>query len=117
MQTLVVRGGKPLYGKVMIHGAKNGALPLLAATLLSRETCTLSNCPKITDVGCAVEILRCLGCRVHAEGDEIRVDAANASGTCVPPRLSGEMRGSVIFLGALLARHGFAEISDATELA
>ena len=111
MQTLAVRGGKPLYGTVSIHGAKNGVLPLLAATLRGHEPCTLSACPEITDVICAAEILRCLGCRVRRENDTISVEAVNASGICIPPELSRSMRGSAIFLGALLARHGCAELS------
>lgn len=111
MQTLVVRGGKPLCGTICVHGAKNGVLPLLAATLLGNEISTLSGCPEITDVLCAAEILRCLGCTVWREEDVIRVDATNAFGICIPPELSGSMRGSVMFLGALLARHGCAELS------
>ncbi|MBR2080980.1 MAG: UDP-N-acetylglucosamine 1-carboxyvinyltransferase [Oscillospiraceae bacterium] len=111
MQTLVVRGGKPLCGTICVHGAKNGVLPLLAATLLGNGPSELSDCPEITDVLRAAEILRCLGCAVCREGNTIRVDATKACGICIPPELSGSMRGSVIFLGALLARHGCAELS------
>ena len=111
METLVVRGGRPLCGAISIHGAKNGVLPLLAATLLSNEPCTVSGCPEITDADCAAEILSCLGCKVCRRGELLCVDAAASKYTCIPPELSGKMRGSVIFLGALLARHGCAELS------
>ena len=111
METLVVRGGRPLVGTVSIHGAKNGALPLLAASLLCPDDCTICGCPEISDVACAAEILTYLGCRVRRRKDVIRIDAADCSGCCIPQELSGRMRGSLIFLGALLARHGCAEIS------
>ena len=112
MKTLVVRGGRPLAGTVMIHGAKNGALPLLAASLLSRDPCTILGCPEISDAACALEILTYLGCRVQKQRDQIRVDAAESRGFCIPQELSCRMRGSVIFLGALLAKHGCAEIFE-----
>ncbi len=110
MKTLVVRGGRPLCGTVFIHGAKNGVLPLLAATLLSNEPCTLDGCPEITDAACAAEILSCLGCRVGRCGERICVNAADGTGVRIPRELSGKMRASVTFLGAMLARHGRAEL-------
>ena len=70
MSVIQIQGGRPLSGSVRIQGAKNSVLPLLAATLLSRGTCVLRNCPKLTDVDHTIDILRSLGCRVEREGYE-----------------------------------------------
>lgn len=106
MEYFRVEGGRPLKGTVRVQGAKNSALPLLAATLLSRGETILRNCPDLTDVTVALDILTCLGCRVGREGDAVRVDTSTLSGCVIPDRLMGRMRASVLFLGALLARIG-----------
>ena len=109
MEYYEIRGGVPLRGSVRVQGAKNSALPLLAAALLSGGECLIRNCPVLADTETALEILSCLGCRVRREGDAVAVDAARLSGTSVPDALMGRMRASVLFLGALLARTGEAE--------
>jgi len=101
-------GGRPLRGTVRVHGAKNSALPLLAATLLAGGESVLRRCPDLADVTTALSILACLGCRVSREGDAVRVDAGPLAGCAVPDGLMGRMRASVLFLGALLARMGEA---------
>ena len=106
MEYFRVEGGRPLEGTVRVQGAKNSALPLLAATLLARGETVLRNCPDLTDVTAALEILTCLGCRVSREGDAVRVDTSTLSGCVIPDGLMGRMRASVLFLGALLARTG-----------
>ncbi|MCD7919639.1 MAG: UDP-N-acetylglucosamine 1-carboxyvinyltransferase [Clostridiales bacterium] len=111
MEELIVTGGKPLSGSVQVHGAKNSVLPILAATLLTGSVSVLHNCPALSDVAASLVILEHLGCRVTREGDCITVDAAAVTGTKIPDRLMREMRSSVIFLGAVLARCGEAEIS------
>ena len=73
MEYFRVEGGRPLEGTVRVQGAKNSALPLLAATLLARGETVLRNCPELTDVAAALDILACLGCRVGREGDTVRV--------------------------------------------
>ena len=103
-----IMGGRPLRGTVRVHGAKNSALPLLAATLLARGESVLRRCPDLTDVTTALNILACLGCRVCREGDTVRVDTGPLSRCAVPDGLMGRMRASVLFLGALLARTGEA---------
>lgn len=109
MEYFAVTGGHPLEGTAPVHGAKNSALPILAATLLARGECVLHNCPDLTDVRTALEILTCLGCGVRRENDTLLVDTSCAHGTRIPDSLMGKMRASVLFLGALLAREGRAE--------
>ncbi|MGN1306448.1 MAG: UDP-N-acetylglucosamine 1-carboxyvinyltransferase [Faecousia sp.] len=104
-------GGRPLRGVIPIHGAKNSMLPILAATLVSRGTCVLHNCPQISDADAALSILQSLGCQAKREGDTLIVDTYAADGTEIPAALMQKMRAAVIFLGALLARFGRARLS------
>lgn len=94
-----------------MQGAKNSALPILAAALLAPGQSVIRNCPDLSDVTAALEILRLLGCRTVREGDAVLIDASQLTGCGIPDRLMREMRSSVIFLGALLARLGRAELS------
>lgn len=112
MDAIHITGGNPLCGRVTVHGAKNSALPLLAATLLCRQgESRLENCPPLTDVGASLAILRRVGCRVSQEGDRVTVDAAGALCGSIPDELMGRMRSSIVFLGAILARCGEADIT------
>ena len=108
MEYFAVTGGRPLAGEVRVHGAKNSALPILAATLLVRGESVVHNCPALTDIQTALDILSCLGCRVRRTGETVTVDAAHLTGAAIPDALMGKMRASVLFLGALLARQGEA---------
>ena len=111
MSYLEIRGGKPLSGRLRVQGAKNSALPILAAALLAPGQSVLHNCPRLTDVEAACEILRLLGCTVRREGEALLVDAAQPADFRIPDRLMREMRSSILFLGAMLARMGRAEVS------
>ena len=111
MSQLLIRGGRRLDGEVRIQGAKNSVLPILAATLLTRGPVLVQNCPRLRDVEASVQILRTLGCTARWEADGLLVDTAQVSGCAVSDRLMREMRSSAIFLGAILARCGQAEIS------
>lgn len=106
-----IRGGRPLYGSLAIHGAKNSVLPILAACLLTSGQCVIHNCPDLSDVSATLDILRLLGCRADREGDTVTIDASAPERWTIPEHLMREMRSSVIFLGALLARLGTAELS------
>jgi UDP-N-acetylglucosamine 1-carboxyvinyltransferase len=111
MGTLIIEGGRPISGVVTIHGAKNAVLPLLAASLLTGKT-TLTRCPALSDVATAVHILRRFGCAVSHTGDVLTVDATGEMTDCeLPESLSREMRSSILFLGAMLARCGKARVS------
>ncbi len=110
MSTLIVNGGKSLSGKVYVHGSKNSILPILAATILNSGISEIHNCPRLSDVDAAIEILRCIGCKVELSGDVVTVDSKDASRYEIPDNLMREMRSSVIFMGALLARLGKASM-------
>ncbi len=112
MQALRIRGGLPLRGELTIHGAKNSALPILAACLLVPAGCELYNVPGIDDVDCTLEILRQQGCRTAWRDGVLLVDAQQASGREIPEALAQRMRSSVLFLGSRLARFGAAEIAQ-----
>lgn len=111
MEYYEINGGRRLAGQVVIHGAKNSVLPLLCATALADGVSVLHNCPSLSDVEASIAILRHLGCRVTREGTTVTVDASCLSRSDVPDALMREMRSSIIFLGAILARTGEADVS------
>ena len=109
MEIFEVRGGLPLYGSVETQGSKNSVLPILAASLLG-DGCEISNCPALSDVDTALRILRHLGCGAELKNGIVTVSASGTEAVDIPDGLMREMRSSVIFLGAVLARSGEAEI-------
>ncbi len=111
MSVLKITGGRSLEGSLRVQGAKNSALPLLAASVLTEGLSVFRNCPRLTDVAATVDILRHVGCRVYGEGDALYVDASGPISPEVPDELMGRMRSSVIFLGALLSRCGEVSLS------
>jgi len=111
MQSFVIEGGRPLSGTVRAAGNKNGALPILAATLLASEPVTLVNVPRIKDVQTMVELLCDLGVDARWSGpNSVRIDAAGASKTTLDPELCREIRASFLLAGPLLARFGRATV-------
>jgi UDP-N-acetylglucosamine 1-carboxyvinyltransferase len=108
---LKVTGGRTLSGSVRVHGAKNSVLPIIAACILTSGQCVLDNCPALSDVNAAMKILRHLGCAAFLDGNTLTADAGAISRTDIPHSLMREMRSSVIFLGAILARCGEATLS------
>lgn len=111
MARLKIEGGHRLNGAIHIHGAKNSALPILAATFLAHGACEIDNCPALSDVRAAAAILRHLGCRVEQQGAVVTVDAMSPCHSDIPDALMREMRSSIVFLGAIVARMGEAELS------
>ena len=111
MKAIEVEGGRQLRGELTVHSAKNSVLPILAATILSGDTCVIQRCPRLEDVEASGEILRHLGCKVQWQGEDLMVDSSGLSRWDIPDRLMRRMRSSVIFLGAILARCGMAELS------
>lgn len=112
MQQIVIQGGEPLRGHVDISGAKNAALPLLAATLLTDGPCDLSNVPALGDIKTIGLLLQGLGVRLQDLGaGKVRVNAASLSGVEAPYDLVKTMRASILVLGPLVARCGEARVS------
>lgn len=111
MSHFTISGGIPLRGSLKIHGAKNSALPILAATVLCPGVSVIHNCPPLSDVAASIAILEHLGCQVTQSGNTITVDARTLTHTDVPDDLMREMRSSILFLGAILGRTGRCEMS------
>ena len=111
MDKLVVKGGARLKGRVEISGSKNSALPILAATLLTRGECVIHNVPDLSDIRFMLEILERLGSKVTFEGGTVTTRAEKII-TEVPYELVRKMRASICVLGPMLARCGQATISE-----
>ena len=111
MQRLRIEGEKRINGEISVQGAKNSALPLLSACVLSKGEVTLHNCPRLSDVFAACRILSCLGCSCSFEGNTVTVNSSCISKSYVPDGLMREMRSSIVFLGAILGRLGKCSLS------
>ncbi len=112
MDKLKITGNGPLRGDVAISGAKNAALPILAATLLSAEPLRISNVPRLKDVSTTIQLLRHLGSRVeYARPDELQLHNDHINCVHAPYELVKTMRASILMLGPLVARFGEAEVS------
>jgi UDP-N-acetylglucosamine 1-carboxyvinyltransferase len=119
MDQIRISGGKPLHGTIHISGAKNAALPLMAACLLSEEPLNLSNLPHLADISTMSNLLIELGVNVSENGAALEhfgrevftLDAKNTTGAMAPYDLVRKMRASVLVLGPLLARQGRARVS------
>jgi UDP-N-acetylglucosamine 1-carboxyvinyltransferase len=112
MKGIVIEGGERLVGEVQVSGAKNAALPALAAALLVEGSCTFTNCPHLRDVDTFQALLENLGARLRWEGKgELQVDTSGIEGVTAPYDLVKTMRASVLILGPLLARMGEAVVS------
>ena len=110
MAKLIIEGGHRLSGQVTVHGAKNGALPLMAAAMLIGEPVQLLNCPRLSDVEHMGRLLKGLGCLVQWQGDTLCIDAGGASSLALPKSSAGAIRSSAFLLGPLLGRFGAAEV-------
>ncbi|WP_271273440.1 UDP-N-acetylglucosamine 1-carboxyvinyltransferase [Aliamphritea hakodatensis] len=112
MDKLIITGGSRLKGDVKISGAKNSALPILAASLLADEPVTISNLPHLHDITTMLELLRQMG--VDLTVDEklsVEIDTRTINSTVAPYELVKTMRASILVLGPLLAHYGHAEVS------
>src|SRR5690349_5494013 len=110
-ESFVIEGGHPLTGRVRAAGNKNGALPVLAACLLTSEPVVLSNVPRIRDVETMVALVSALGADAEWIGEnELRVNAADVSSHELDAELSSQIRASFLLAGPLLARLGRASV-------
>ena len=111
MDKLKITGGTPLVGEVQAAGAKNAALPILCASLLTGDALALSNVPNLRDIATTIRLLTLLGVKSEREGDRLTLQADSLSGTEAPYELVKTMRASILVLGPLLARFGEARVS------
>ncbi|EED33876.1 UDP-N-acetylglucosamine 1-carboxyvinyltransferase [gamma proteobacterium NOR5-3] len=112
MDKLLIKGGARLEGELRISGAKNAALPILAATLLCDELVTIGNLPHLHDITTMIELLGCMGVGLTIdEKMSIEVDASTLSDCSAPYELVKTMRASILVLGPMVARFGKARVS------
>lgn len=111
-EKLIISGGNRLQGTVRINGAKNSALSIMAATLLTKDVCILRNVPRLTDVDIMAAVIRKLGVKVEWKGDNtLYIDSDNFNNCEAPYELVKMMRASILVMGPLLARLKRAKIS------
>ena len=111
MDKLVIAGGRPLSGEVAISGAKNAALPILCASLLSAEPLQLSNVPQLNDISTMLRLLGQMGVGVTLDGDGLQLDGQGLNNPMASYEMVKTMRASILVLGPLLARCGEARVS------
>ena len=111
-EKLIISGGNRLQGTVKIDGAKNSALSIMAATLLTKDVCILRNVPRLTDVDTMAAVIRKLGVKIEwKEDNNLYIDSDNFNNYEAPYELVKMMRGSILVMGPLLARLKKAKIS------
>lgn len=111
MDKLLIKGGNRLSGEITISGAKNAALPILCAGLLSADPLQLSNVPNLHDVSTMLKLLRQLGLKATQDGHFVMLQGDAISSLEAPYELVKTMRASILVLGPLLARFGEARVS------
>lgn len=111
MDKLLIEGGHRLHGEAEMSGAKNAALPILCAALLTREPLTLTNVPQLNDIGTMLKLLVQMGVAVRREGSTVTLDASGLNNPVAPYEMVKTMRASILVLGPLVARCGEARVS------
>jgi UDP-N-acetylglucosamine 1-carboxyvinyltransferase len=110
LDKLVIEGGRPLSGTIRIHGAKNAALPILAASIMADGKHTIENVPDLLDIRVMLNILRALGCRAEHKGETVFLDMSTLDSSHIPEALMKQMRSSIFLMGPLLARFGEVQV-------
>jgi UDP-N-acetylglucosamine 1-carboxyvinyltransferase len=112
MDAFVIRGGRPLKGRVKVRGAKNAVLPIMAASLLADKPCVIENVPVLRDIVTMSKVLEHMGARVHDVGTgTLTIDGSGLNDHVAPYELVRTMRASVLAMGPLLARLGKAKVA------
>src|SRR3984893_2357833 len=111
MDKLVIEGGRPLAGEVVVSGAKNAALPILCASLLTADSVHLDNVPDLQDVRMTLKLLTQMGVRAEASPGRVQLDASQVDNLVAPYELVKTMRASLVALAPLVARFGRAKVS------
>lgn len=110
MKTLEIKGGKPLTGSVRVSGAKNSAVALIPASLLSDGEVTICNVPDITDTDSLAEMLEFLGVKIKRASESIVIDSSSIENKLIPEEVAKKLRASYYFMGALLGKYGHVEM-------
>jgi UDP-N-acetylglucosamine 1-carboxyvinyltransferase len=109
---MIIQGGRPLYGEIPVSGMKNAALPILFATILVGDVCTLENIPGVSDISTSLELLRRMGAQItYLSPTTVRIDTTYIRQGSSPDELVRKMRGSSYLLGAELGRFGYTRIA------
>ena len=111
MDKLAIVGGRALRGELRVSGAKNAALPIIAATLLADGPVELTNVPQLNDIATTIKLLRRMGVTIAQHGERVDADARTITEFMAPYELVKTMRASILVLGPLLGRFGRAEVS------
>ncbi|MBN2191085.1 MAG: UDP-N-acetylglucosamine 1-carboxyvinyltransferase [Candidatus Aureabacteria bacterium] len=111
MDAFIIRGGKQLAGEVCVSGAKNSALPIMAASILADSPCEIHGVPEIRDISTMAEILSSIGAKVSAEAGTVKIDPAGINNYTAPYELVKQMRASIAVLGPMLGKFGKARVS------
>ena len=111
MRQYRIRGGKRIAGQIVVGGAKNAVLPILAAVCLNKGESEIHNCPRIADTFLSIEILKHIGCRVDFIGNTLWVDTSGLCEINIPKEWVSQMRSSILFMGAMLGREGQVNIA------
>lgn len=106
MPKFIINGGQTLSGKISVSGAKNSALKIIPASLLSKQTITIKNLPNIEDVERSFEVLKDLGAKVTRNGNEASIETAEMNNIELNAKMADKFRGSIMFVGPMLARFG-----------
>ena len=104
MAKFEITGGKKLYGQIRVAGNKNSVLPIMAACLLTEETCTIDNVPAISDVSVMIKLLLKCGAKIQKKDKQLKISAKNFKNRVFPRELTEKLRASILLLGPLLAK-------------
>lgn len=111
MDKLIIEGGIPLHGEIVVSGAKNAALPILCAGLLAETPLTLTGVPELRDVASTLTLLDTMGVKVTKQADQVTLDASDVASFEATYEMVKTMRASILVLGPLLTRFGTARVS------
>ncbi len=106
MEKFVIKGGKKLSGEVTVSGSKNATLPIICASLLSKEKTILENVPNIADIHSMIKIIESLGVKTKFKNHKLEIDPSNLKKKTLPNKLVIKMRASILMVGALISRFG-----------
>jgi UDP-N-acetylglucosamine 1-carboxyvinyltransferase len=110
LEKLVIEGGKPLSGTIRIHGAKNAALPILAASIMVDGEHVIENVPDLLDIQVMLKILRAIGCQAEHRDEKVYLETSSVHTSHIPKELMRQMRSSIFLMGPLLARFGRVQV-------